>query len=280
MKRMLLGVTFFLALFLLTGLSVQADSHVRTLYAGQDIPVGTVSVENDDDYLYVTYEIDDAYYEDGEGWAIYETHVHVGVSLADFPLNRGGNPQIGHFTYKAYHDGVRTYTEVIALGEWGEGDEILIAAHAVIMKEVVLIEGPHFATGVVAYDQGLNHDGTMITAARSNPYAALVQEYPNNVPDERNDIGFFSLGFKFDDDGNFMSEGGWIEVSFDYPIVNVEGEYDLRIWEVAFGTYPSEQEKVEAWYGGEWVTLGIADNAEQGPQGSHQALTVSDFDLG
>jgi hypothetical protein len=41
------------------------------LYAGQDIPVGTVEVENDEEFLYVTYLLD-------EPWCMTESHLHVG----------------------------------------------------------------------------------------------------------------------------------------------------------------------------------------------------------
>ena len=108
-----------------------------TLYAGQTIEVGKVYVWNDADTLFVQYWIDDDAWDDGDGWGLYETHVHVGESLDDFPLNRGGNPQIGHFAYKATHDGVQCYTEEIPLSELEEfGDDLIIAAHAVVERIV------------------------------------------------------------------------------------------------------------------------------------------------
>lgn len=51
---------------------VEGSPQVKTLFAGQDIPVGTVSVWNDEDNLYVTYEITDL------DWVITETHLYVG----------------------------------------------------------------------------------------------------------------------------------------------------------------------------------------------------------
>ena len=102
------------------------------LYAGQDDKVGKVYVWDDDFYLYVQYLLDDDAWDDGEGWGLYETHVHVGEDLDSFPLNRGGNPQIGHFAYKAYHEGVQCYIEEIPLGDFS--GEIKIAAHAVIER--------------------------------------------------------------------------------------------------------------------------------------------------
>lgn len=54
---------------------VEGDPQVETLYAGQDIDVGTVSVWNDDTTLYVTYEITEP------PWVITETHLYVGKNV-------------------------------------------------------------------------------------------------------------------------------------------------------------------------------------------------------
>jgi hypothetical protein len=147
-----------------------------TLYAGQHIDVGTVYVWNDAEYLYVQYMIDDDAWDDGDGWGLYETHVHVGEGLEDFPLNRGGNPQIGHFTYKEYHEGVRCYTEIIPLGDWEAEDELLVAAHAVVEKTdcELIMKAPYGGSSVEDYDQGLRYDYTPVRVQRSNPDAALT----------------------------------------------------------------------------------------------------------
>jgi len=50
----------------------ESDPQVQTLYAGQNIDVGTVNVWNDDTSLYVTYEIT------APDWIITETHLYVG----------------------------------------------------------------------------------------------------------------------------------------------------------------------------------------------------------
>jgi hypothetical protein len=56
----------------------------------------------------------------------------VGETLADFPQNRGG-PIPGHFDYKTDHDGcIRNFSYDIKPG-WKDGDNILIAAHAVVI---------------------------------------------------------------------------------------------------------------------------------------------------
>jgi hypothetical protein len=97
------------------------------LLAGQTLDVGDVYVWNDADNLYVKYVITE------EDWCLTETHVHVGLCLDDFP--RAGkqlNPVPGQFDYSACHDCVTEYTEVIPLGDWVAGDELIIAAHAVV----------------------------------------------------------------------------------------------------------------------------------------------------
>lgn len=93
-----------------------------TLYAGQNIDVGTVSVSNDSDSIYVTYTTTG-------GWLIYETHVYVG-DVAGIPTNNSGNPQIGLFPHNMTHSGVSSFTVAFAIDE--NLDCYAIAAHAVV----------------------------------------------------------------------------------------------------------------------------------------------------
>jgi len=51
------------------------------LYAGQDMLVGDVLVWDDGETLCVRYQLDPAIFADG--WAIYETHLAIGISLSD-----------------------------------------------------------------------------------------------------------------------------------------------------------------------------------------------------
>ncbi|GAJ20359.1 unnamed protein product, partial [marine sediment metagenome] len=75
---------------------------VFTLYADQTINVGTVSVWNDDDYLYVTYNTT------GD-WVLTETHLHVACSEGDIPQNKKGNPKPGKFMHNMEHTYVQEY---------------------------------------------------------------------------------------------------------------------------------------------------------------------------
>ena len=99
------------------------------LIAGQHMIAGSVTVTNDEDYLYITYTTT------GD-WVISETHLDVEITPADFPTTKGGSPKVGHFTYQMEHDPeVTEYTYILPLEDLGYelGDEIYIAAHAVVL---------------------------------------------------------------------------------------------------------------------------------------------------
>ena len=98
------------------------------VYAGQDMEVGTMQVSNDQEHLFVSYHITG-------GWCMMETHVHVATTLEGFPLvGRWETPAPGQFDYKSEHECVAEYQYVIDLGGWEAGDELIIAAHAVVQK--------------------------------------------------------------------------------------------------------------------------------------------------
>ncbi len=71
------------------------------LIAGQHNVVGTVTVENDNEYLCVTYALDEESL--AEGWLIYETHLAIATELDGIPQTRanrwGTNPIPGQFPY-------------------------------------------------------------------------------------------------------------------------------------------------------------------------------------
>jgi hypothetical protein len=76
-----------------------------TLYAGQDIDVGTVTVSAGGTTI--------KYATTGD-WVLNATHLHVGSSLADIPQTKKFNPIPGHFEYSAEHvPPVTTYTYTI-----------------------------------------------------------------------------------------------------------------------------------------------------------------------
>jgi hypothetical protein len=75
-----------------------------TLYADQDIPVGTVTVSADG--TTITYATTG-------GWVLNATHLHVASEVDDIPQTKKKNPIPGLFDYSAVHDPpvtVYTYT--------------------------------------------------------------------------------------------------------------------------------------------------------------------------
>lgn len=97
-----------------------------SLVAGQHTDIGTVTVANDEDNVYVTFAT-------GTGWTLRATHLEVATSLGDVPVNGAGNPVMGHFTWQQTHaDGTKRFTVTIPRSELGVevGDELIVAAHA------------------------------------------------------------------------------------------------------------------------------------------------------
>lgn len=97
-----------------------------TLFAGQTINSGTVTVSNDGTYIYVTYTTTN-------GWVLAQTHLYVG-DCALIPVNNPGNPIPGQFPYTATHNNVTTYTYQIPISRIPQGSCGCIAAHAVVKQ--------------------------------------------------------------------------------------------------------------------------------------------------
>ncbi|MGW9686032.1 hypothetical protein [Flagellimonas sp. 2504JD1-5] len=92
-----------------------------TLFAGQNVEVGKVSVSVSGGNHIITYEITN------DDWCITETHLSVVNTPQDFPLNNGGNPKIGNFEYQGNHDCEKTVTYEVPIEKGSH-----IAAHAVV----------------------------------------------------------------------------------------------------------------------------------------------------
>lgn len=111
---------------------IEEDNNTRTvendcawtfeLTAGQNMNAGTVTVSNDNNFIYVTYTTT------GQ-WSIYETHLYVGHP-DDLPKNGGGNPQIGQFPYSETHYGVTSYTYAVPIDP--DLNCYIVAAHATV----------------------------------------------------------------------------------------------------------------------------------------------------
>lgn len=104
----------------LSNSSTTGCEEVFTLFAGQHIEAGTITVSNDDTNIYVTYETTG-------GWVLNETHLYVG-DPAGIPTNGAGNPTIGLFPYNDTHNGVTSYTVTVPIDPSLEC--YAVAAHA------------------------------------------------------------------------------------------------------------------------------------------------------
>ena len=135
-KRNILLPVFLTLIFLVAGLAPKAgyaqvpcgETMEITLIAGQHIPAGSVIIENDEQYLYVTYQTD------GD-WLITETHLDVATRPEDLKQTSKGNAIPGRFAYKSEHDpGVTTVTHTIDLSTWPSGTDLYLAAHSVVVS--------------------------------------------------------------------------------------------------------------------------------------------------
>lgn len=99
-----------------------------TLIAGQSIPAGSVIIENDAQYLYVTYQTNG-------NWLITETHLDVATRPEDLKQTSKGNAVPGRFAYKSEHNpGVATVTHTVDLAAWPSDAQLFIAAHSVVVS--------------------------------------------------------------------------------------------------------------------------------------------------
>ncbi len=97
---------------LLNGLaSAEAAPTCQTLYAGKSINAGSLCVDNDADYLTVTYTTT------GDWW-IDDAHLFVGTSLSQMPQTSVGNPKIGNFPYRVEDLDSQKYEILIPLGDF------------------------------------------------------------------------------------------------------------------------------------------------------------------
>ncbi len=97
-----------------------------SLIAGQTIDAGNVTVTNDANFIYVTYNT-------SNGYVLTQTHLYVG-SCSLIPVNRSGNPTPGHFPYNTVQENITTFTYQVPVSALPAGACGCIAAHAVVVK--------------------------------------------------------------------------------------------------------------------------------------------------
>jgi hypothetical protein len=100
------------------------SSTTATLFGGQTIDTGTVTISNDSSSLTVTYTTNDP-------WVISAVHLAVADSLDGIPQNRNHNPLPGHFPINTTYDPpVTTVSFVIPLDGFTTGETLFIGAQA------------------------------------------------------------------------------------------------------------------------------------------------------
>ncbi|MDN3654251.1 hypothetical protein QWZ08_01360 [Ferruginibacter paludis] len=107
-------------------LGVGCPATTVSLIAGQHIDAGTISVSNDNDFIYVTYTT-------ANGYLLTQTHLYVG-DCEGIPVNKKGNPVPGQFPYKGTQNYTTTFTCKVPVTAIGLGQCGCIAAHAVVVK--------------------------------------------------------------------------------------------------------------------------------------------------
>jgi len=109
---------------------VCGDETSVDLLAGRDVPVGEVTVTNDDERLSVVYRLED-------GWELVETHLSVTDDVASVATTPSGQPQPGRFPDSGDHDpGTTAARHDLTLDglEGVEGDRLVVAAHADVLR--------------------------------------------------------------------------------------------------------------------------------------------------
>jgi hypothetical protein len=128
------------------------EVHVATFFAGQSIDVGTVTVYNDQDMLYMEIQTTGR-------WVLTETHVAVAPTLDGIPQTGSGNPKVGQFLLSAIHNPpITNFVHRISLTEYGyvPGQTLFIAVHAKVSR---LDAGGHVVQRETAWADGLDFPG-------------------------------------------------------------------------------------------------------------------------
>ena len=111
------------------------------LYAGfntTSINIGTVTVANDDDYVYVTYQITNSQ------WKLSQVHMYIGLE-ENIPDNVHGEPKPNHFPNKVTFKRtlVSSYTFVFPTADID--DCFIVAARATVVKQNRCSSDPEYA---------------------------------------------------------------------------------------------------------------------------------------
>jgi hypothetical protein len=114
-----------------------AVDKVVDLISGQNTVVGNVTVANDDEFVYVTYNITDPNVK------ISQVHMYIGDST-EIPANNSGNPIPGQFPNKITFKKVTVSSYTFAFPAADIENVFSVAAHAVVNGQTAWGEGTPF----------------------------------------------------------------------------------------------------------------------------------------
>jgi len=101
------------------------------LWVDKETNVGTITIQNSKDYVYVTYQLD-------SGWSLKETNLQLAGNSNGIPISREGIPSPEQFMHSEMHESnVKGFTYMIPLGDYNFqiNQEIAIAANAILVNE-------------------------------------------------------------------------------------------------------------------------------------------------
>ncbi len=158
--------------------SLKSGEIVKTLWAGQNIDVGTVTYGIDDNAnFYVTCQTT------GD-WLISEAHMFAG-DKADMPVNKPGKPKIGKFPNSGTYDPwVNSVTFTVPLSELPPAEDpgFVVATHAVVHNTSNNQEETAWGDGEFKFsDKGWGWYATYYYNQDDNPFIVMYgTEYRND----------------------------------------------------------------------------------------------------
>ncbi len=206
--------------------SLKSGEVVHTLWAGQNIDVGTVTYGIDDDAnFYVTYQTT------GD-WLISEAHMFAG-DKADMPVNKPGKPKIGHFPNTGTYDPwVNTVTFTVPLSELPpyEDPGFAVATHAVVHNTANNQEETAWGEGDYKFcDKGWGWYDTYYYDQPDNPFTVLYgTEYRNDS------LMVYLINLTTGESNLILSEYIGTTVTGGYEAA----AYDMESGNLFFATYP------------------------------------------
>jgi hypothetical protein len=192
---------------------------IRTLWAGQNINVGTVTYGIDDNAnFYVTYDCS------ASGWTMSETHMFAGDKKF-MPLNKPGNPKIGQFpNSKCHSPRVSTYTYRVPLSTLPPAEEpgFVVASHCIVRSPAGRTETAWGYGDFVFNDKGWGWYDVYYFNQPENPYTILY-----GTTYSQDSLRLYHLN---------MTTGAVTMILKEY-VGNASGTYDGTAYDVETGMF-------------------------------------------